>query len=40
VKRPADVGPVGRERRGTFAFYRLAEDALERLSAFLAPVPA
>jgi ArsR family transcriptional regulator, arsenate/arsenite/antimonite-responsive transcriptional repressor len=38
LKQLADAGLVERERRGNFAFYRLADGALERLSAVLAPV--
>jgi ArsR family transcriptional regulator len=36
LKQLADVGLLERERRGTFAFYRLVPGALERLSDLLA----
>ncbi len=39
LKQLASVGLVEREARGTFAFYRLADGALERLADVLAPVP-
>lgn len=39
LKQLADAGLVERERRGTFAFYRLADGALERLAGVLAPIP-
>jgi ArsR family transcriptional regulator len=37
LKQLASVGIVERERRGTFAFYRLADGALDRLAEVLAP---
>ena len=36
LKQLAEAGLLERERRGTFAFYRLAPGALERLSGLLA----
>lgn len=36
LKQLAEAGIVIRERRGTFAFYELAPDALERLRAVFA----
>ena len=36
LKQLADAGLLARERRGTFAYYRLAPNVLERLSALLA----
>ena len=39
LKQLADAGLLERERRGTFAYYRLVPGALERLSSLLA-VPA
>jgi ArsR family transcriptional regulator len=41
LKQLAEAGIVTRERRGTFAYYELAPDALERLRAvFAEPVLA
>ena len=41
LKRLVDVGLLDRERRGTFAYYRLADGALDRLrGAFAEPVAA
>jgi len=41
LKRLADAGLLERERRGTFAYYRLAEGAVDRLRGlFAAPVAA
>jgi ArsR family transcriptional regulator len=41
LKQLADAGLISRERRGTFAYYRLVPGALEGLSALLAaPAPA
>ncbi len=40
LKQLADAGLIERERRGTFAFYRLADGALEQLADVLAPAPA
>ena len=37
LKQLASAGIVERERRGTFAFYRLADGALDRLAEVLAP---
>ena len=37
LKQLASAGIVERERRGTFAFYRLANGALDRLAEVLAP---
>ena len=37
LKQLSEVGLLERERRGTFAFYRLADGALDRLSQVLAP---
>jgi ArsR family transcriptional regulator len=37
LKQLASAGLVERERRGTFAFYRLADGALDRLAGVLAP---
>ena len=39
LKQLADAGLLERERRGTFAYYRLVPGALERLGSLLA-VPA
>jgi ArsR family transcriptional regulator len=39
LKQLAAAGLVERERRGNFAFYRLADGALERLADVLAPAP-
>ena len=36
LKQLTDAGLLERERRGTFAYYRLAPGALERLSGLLA----
>ena len=36
LKRLADVGLLERERRGTFAYYRLADGAVERLRGLFA----
>lgn len=36
LKRLADVGLLEREKRGTFAYYRLAPESIERLRAVLA----
>ena len=36
LKQLAEAGLLERERRGTFAYYRLAPGALERLSGLLA----
>lgn len=36
LKRLTDVGLLERERRGTFAFYRLAPRAIDRLRALFA----
>ena len=33
LKRLSDVGLLEREKRGTFAYYRLAPDAIERVRA-------
>jgi ArsR family transcriptional regulator len=38
LKQLAGAGLVEREARGTFAFYRLADGALDRLAGVLAPV--
>jgi len=40
LKRLAEAGLVERERRGAYAFYRLAPGALERLGALLPGAPA
>ena len=40
LKRLADAGLVERERRGSYAFYRLVPGALERLGALLPAAPA
>ncbi len=41
LKRLVEVGLLERERRGTFAYYRLADGALERLrGVFAEPVAA
>jgi ArsR family transcriptional regulator, arsenate/arsenite/antimonite-responsive transcriptional repressor len=37
LKQLAGAGLVEREARGTFAFYRLADGALDRLAGVLAP---
>ena len=37
LKQLASAGLVEREARGTFAFYRLADGALDRLAGVLAP---
>jgi ArsR family transcriptional regulator, arsenate/arsenite/antimonite-responsive transcriptional repressor len=37
LKQLASAGLVERERRGTFAFYRLTDGALDRLAEVLAP---
>lgn len=39
LKQLAGAGLVERERRGNFAFYRLADGSLERLADVLAPAP-
>jgi ArsR family transcriptional regulator, arsenate/arsenite/antimonite-responsive transcriptional repressor len=40
LKQLVDAGLIGRERRGTFAYYRVIPGALERVSGLLAaPVP-
>jgi ArsR family transcriptional regulator len=39
LKRLADAGLVERERRGSYAYYRLAPGALERLGALLPAAP-
>jgi ArsR family transcriptional regulator len=39
LKQLAEVGLVERERRGTFAFYRLPPDALDRLRTVLVEPP-
>ena len=36
LKKLTDVGLLERERRGTFAYYRLAPEALDRLRALFA----
>jgi ArsR family transcriptional regulator len=36
LKRLTDVGLLEREKRGTFAYYRLAPEALERVRALFA----
>ena len=36
LKRLTDVGLLEREKRGTFAYYRLAPEALDRVRALLA----
>jgi ArsR family transcriptional regulator len=36
LKQLADAGLVSRERRGTFAYYRLIPGALERIATLLA----
>ena len=41
LKLLTEAGLLERERRGTYAYYRLAEGALERVGSLLAePVPA
>jgi ArsR family transcriptional regulator, arsenate/arsenite/antimonite-responsive transcriptional repressor len=41
LKQLAEAGLISRERRGTFAYYRLVPGALEGLGALLAtPAPA
>ena len=43
LKQLVDAGLIERERRGTFAYYRVVPGALERVSGLLvapAPVPA
>jgi ArsR family transcriptional regulator len=41
LKQLADAGLVSRERRGTFAYYRLLPGALDRVATLLAaPTPA
>src|SRR3954447_12332675 len=37
LKQLADAGLVSRERRGTFAYYRLIPGALGRIATLLAP---
>ena len=37
LKQLAEAGLVERERRGTYAFYRLVDGSLERLAAALGP---
>ena len=37
LKQLADIGLVQRERRGTFAFYHLADGALDRLAQAFVP---
>jgi ArsR family transcriptional regulator, arsenate/arsenite/antimonite-responsive transcriptional repressor len=39
LKQLAGAGLVERERRGNFAYYRLADGALEQLADVLAPAP-
>jgi DNA-binding transcriptional ArsR family regulator len=39
LKQLVDAGLISRERRGTFAYYRLVPGALDRLGALLAPPP-
>jgi ArsR family transcriptional regulator, arsenate/arsenite/antimonite-responsive transcriptional repressor len=39
LKQLVDAGLISRERRGTFAYYRLVPGALDRLDALLAPPP-
>ena len=36
LKRLTDVGLLEREKRGTFAYYRLAPDAIDRVRALFA----
>jgi ArsR family transcriptional regulator len=36
LKRLADVGLLEREKRGTFAYYRLAPEAIDRVRALFA----
>ncbi len=36
LKRLTDVGLLERQKRGTFAYYRLAPDALDRVRSLLA----
>jgi len=40
LKQLAEAGLVERERRGTFAYYRLADGALDRLAGVFEPVAA
>jgi ArsR family transcriptional regulator len=40
LKQLSDAGLILRQRRGTFAYYRVAPGALERVSNLLAPSPA
>ncbi len=39
LKQLLDAGIVDREKRGSFAYFSLAEGALERVGALLAPGP-
>jgi ArsR family transcriptional regulator, arsenate/arsenite/antimonite-responsive transcriptional repressor len=40
LKRLADVGLVERERRGSFAYYRMSPGAVERLAGLLPDQPS
>ncbi|HEY3944308.1 MAG TPA: hypothetical protein VGL78_03695 [Solirubrobacteraceae bacterium] len=39
LKQLIDAGPIAREKRGTYSYYRLAEGALEAVCSLLTAPP-